>query len=125
MTFDLNGGSGNVPAVQTLDFDSLALAPVDPTRTGYTFKGWNTLANGKGSAWNFETSMMPGNNVILYAQWEENPKPVPPAPKPEDGKTGELSHGELLKTGGLGVVLISLITLGIGAVVSARSLKKK
>lgn len=45
-----------------------------PSRSGYTFTGWNTQKDGKG------TSYLPGDpftlddNTILYAQWKKNTK---------------------------------------------------
>ena len=51
--------------------------PVDPTRTGYKFLGWNTSANGDGEWWSktddesinrFGTAII--EDVTLYAQWE-------------------------------------------------------
>lgn len=39
-------------------------------RTGYTFNGWNTLANGSGTAYAAGTPLTVGsNNMTLYAQW--------------------------------------------------------
>lgn len=70
LSFNVNGGSSAPPATQTLVVNDLATKPADPTRLGYTFTGWNTASNGSGTTWNFATSVMPSNNVILYAQWE-------------------------------------------------------
>lgn len=48
------------------------------TRTGYTFTGWNTQANGKGTAYanNAKVSKLTaeqGATVTLYAQWKATP----------------------------------------------------
>ncbi|MGL4589293.1 MAG: InlB B-repeat-containing protein, partial [Mycoplasmatales bacterium] len=43
-----------------------------PTKTGYTFNGWNTAVDGKGKTWNFATDKMPAKNITLYAQWSIN-----------------------------------------------------
>ena len=41
--------------------------------TGYTFSGWNTQANGSGTAYApGGTFAMGGGNVTLYAQWAPN-----------------------------------------------------
>lgn len=69
MNFNLNGGEGSTPSAQTIEYGALAAAPTDPTRTGYTFTGWNTAQDGSGMAWVFSTETMPANNVTLYAQW--------------------------------------------------------
>ncbi len=42
-------------------------------KTGYTFAGWNTAANGSGTSYNGgDTFAMGSSNVTLYAQWTEN-----------------------------------------------------
>jgi uncharacterized repeat protein (TIGR02543 family) len=47
------------------------------TRTGYTFNGWNTSANGSGTAHaSGGTFSMPASAVRLYAQWTIKPKPL-------------------------------------------------
>ena len=43
-------------------------------RTGYTFKGWNTQADGKGISYAENATFQMGKaDVILYAQWTANP----------------------------------------------------
>jgi uncharacterized repeat protein (TIGR02543 family) len=42
-------------------------------KTGYTFAGWNTAANGSGTSYNgTDTFAMGSSSVTLYAQWTEN-----------------------------------------------------
>ena len=57
MTFVLNNGEENVVKVQ--DYNSDLTAPV-PTKTGYTFKGWDTQVPSK----------VPAENKSFTAQWE-------------------------------------------------------
>lgn len=57
MTFVLNNGEENVVKVQ--DYNSDLTAPV-PTKTGYTFKGWDTAVPAK----------VPAENKSFTAQWE-------------------------------------------------------
>lgn len=40
-------------------------------REGYQFKEWNTKADGTGTSYTDEQSITISNNLILYAQWEE------------------------------------------------------
>jgi uncharacterized repeat protein (TIGR02543 family)/LPXTG-motif cell wall-anchored protein len=67
ITFNANGGTG-VMASQSSSV-SAALNANTFTRSGYTFTGWNTLANGNGTpfaggvTYNFVTSR------TLFAQW--------------------------------------------------------
>ena len=42
--------------------------PADPAREGYTFKGWNTKADGTGTA--FDAKTIVTDDVTVYAQWE-------------------------------------------------------
>ncbi len=69
VTYNANGGTG-APANQTKTYGTnLKLSTSTPTRTGYTFKGWATSANGA-------VSYQPGgtytanNAITLYAVWE-------------------------------------------------------
>ena len=39
------------------------------TRAGYSFKGWNTEANGNGTAYKAGASLPTSANLTLYAQW--------------------------------------------------------
>ena len=42
-------------------------------KTGYTFTGWNTAANGSGTSYIAgNTFTMGSSNVTLYAQWTES-----------------------------------------------------
>lgn len=64
ITFDSNGGS--LIASQTVEKNALATRPADPTRSGYTFIGWYTEANG-GQKFDFNTAIT--GNITLYANW--------------------------------------------------------
>ena len=65
---------------------------------------------------------MPANSVILYAQWEEDIKSFPPIYK---GGNDKVTQGELPKTGGYEVLLITIVVLGLGFTICANGLKKK
>ncbi|TLG74318.1 internalin N-terminal domain-containing protein [Culicoidibacter larvae] len=60
----------NSAAVST---DDLITQPISPTKDGYTFVGWNTVADGSGINWNFTENTMPANDITLYAQYTLNP----------------------------------------------------
>ena len=60
ITFDTNGGSEIVPITQ--DYGTEITAPADPTRKGYTFKGWDKEI----------PETMPAENITVKAQWETN-----------------------------------------------------
>lgn len=67
--YDANGGTGIAPATQT-GAASYTVAANTFSRTGYTFKNWNTKADGTG------TSYAPGSTITtsasLYAQWTQD-----------------------------------------------------
>ena len=42
------------------------------TRSGYTFTGWNTQADGKGMSCKAGDSIDVTGNIVLYAQWSKN-----------------------------------------------------
>ena len=60
ITFDTNGGSEIAPITQ--DYGTEIAAPDNPTRKGYTFKGWDKEI----------PKTMPADNITVKAQWEIN-----------------------------------------------------
>ena len=69
--YDANGGSG-VPSSQTKWKDqTLTLSSTKPTRTGYSFQGWATSANGA-VAYLAGASYTSNSAVTLYAVWKAN-----------------------------------------------------
>ena len=51
VTFNANGGTGNMAAQVIYQNVATALNENTFSRTGYTFNGWNTRANGTGTAY--------------------------------------------------------------------------
>jgi uncharacterized repeat protein (TIGR02543 family) len=69
VTFDANDGSGS-PATSTQAANvATNLTANTFTRTGYTFSGWNTAANGSGTAYANQASYSFAADTRLYAQW--------------------------------------------------------
>ncbi|MEY3389012.1 MAG: hypothetical protein RLZ74_618 [Actinomycetota bacterium] len=71
LSYDLNGAAGTPPTSQTVTHDTTATVTSSvPTRTGYTFTGWNTLANGTGTSYATGATTSPiTTDVTLYAIW--------------------------------------------------------
>jgi uncharacterized repeat protein (TIGR02543 family) len=67
VTFDPNGGEGTMDP-QTADTPT-SLTLNDFTRTGFTFSGWNTAADGSGTAYGDGAEYDFDENITLYAQW--------------------------------------------------------
>ncbi|TLG74315.1 leucine-rich repeat domain-containing protein [Culicoidibacter larvae] len=55
----------------TIAYGDVINKPITPTKPGYSFLGWYTEPIG-GTKWNFNSDAMPENDLILYAQWQEN-----------------------------------------------------
>ena len=69
VSFDANGGTG-APAAQTKTHGTnLTLSSTVPTRTGYTFVGWNTKSDGSGVGYSPGGTYSANAGVILYAIW--------------------------------------------------------
>ena len=71
VTYNANGGTG-APAYQTKSgfiSSPLTLSTTIPTRTGYTFKNWNTAKNGSGTSYAPGATYSTNAVVTLYAQW--------------------------------------------------------
>ena len=76
VSFDANGGTGEAMANMTFTYDQAqALTANTFTRTGYTFAGWNTAANGGGNSYDDGqevSNLATSGTVTLYAQWTAN-----------------------------------------------------
>ena len=64
ITFDTNGGSEIAPITQ--DYGTKITAPDNPTRKGYTFKGWDKEI----------PETMPAENLTITARWRDTEKPT-------------------------------------------------
>ena len=64
ITFDTNGGSEIAPITQ--DYSTKITAPDNPTRKGYTFKGWDREI----------PKTMPAENITITARWKDTEKPT-------------------------------------------------
>ena len=76
--FDGNTADGGDTAAQSMIYDTAAnLTANGYTKTGYTFIGWNSQADGKGTSYIdgqnvINLTATEGETVILYAQWRAN-----------------------------------------------------
>ena len=69
VSYNANGGAG-APNSQTKTYGiNLTLSSVKPTKTGYTFKNWNTAASGSGTDYPSGGTYTGNANLTLYAQW--------------------------------------------------------
>ena len=78
--FDANGADSGSTTDQTVVFDALPqfLSANEFAKTGYDFTGWNTSADGSGTAYYYDTTIRESNwtslrtaaTITLYAQWK-------------------------------------------------------
>jgi uncharacterized repeat protein (TIGR02543 family) len=69
VTFDKNGGDTEAdPLTMTVEHGStVGTLPIEPTREGYVFAGWNTEADGTGAEFDADTVVT--SDITVYAQW--------------------------------------------------------
>ena len=72
VVFDVDGQKNEMKVVKGEAIGSNL--PADPTKEGYTFKGWNTKADGTGETVTAETVVT--DEMEVYAVFEQNPAPI-------------------------------------------------
>ena len=90
VTYSTNGGTGNVPVDTSSPYNAGSLVTVldkgSILKDGCTFAGWNTKANGSGTAYAAGSQLTISRDTTLYAQWTPNPAPS------NDAKLGGLNN---------------------------------
>jgi len=74
VTYDANGGTGSHRVTGVLSRSKHTVLTLDKTgisRDGYTFTGWTTAADGSGTAYTADDTLVVTRNITLYAQWEK------------------------------------------------------
>ena len=117
VTFDKNGGDteANPKTVTVASGGNVGSLPTAPARSGYTFNGWNTAANGSGTA--FTATTIVTANITVYAQWTaSNPQgnngggtSAPPAAPPAQGQQTQIT------TEGDTVTVTTTVTATVGS----------
>ena len=72
LAWDSCGGSEVAATTQAYSDGAKLLLPAQPTRPGYSFKGWFTAASGGTQV--TDQTPVPSSDTTYYAQWEEIPK---------------------------------------------------
>ena len=90
LSYNANGGSG-APSAQTVWGDSYSsettVSSTTPTRTGYSFTGWNTSSDGSGTPYSAGDSITIYDNTTLYAQWSALKSVISSAGNGDTGST--------------------------------------
>ncbi len=126
VTFDANGGFGSM---NNQSAASAAVLTANAfTRNGFTFTGWNTAANGTGTAYADSASFPFTANTTLYAQWisaalspnviYQAPSTALPYPQPTRIIPGTAVIGSPVKVSifGLNMDLTTSVTSSVGTV---------
>ncbi|MBQ9598879.1 MAG: S-layer homology domain-containing protein, partial [Clostridia bacterium] len=69
VTFNANGGSGEMDNQKFETGSTAALADNKFTNNGYRFTGWNTEADGSGTSYTNGQKITPEEDITLYAVW--------------------------------------------------------
>ncbi len=72
VSYNANGGSGAPGSQKKCSDITLKLSSTTPTRTGYTFNGWNTNSGGTGTNYAAGANYTANASVTLYAKWTAN-----------------------------------------------------
>lgn len=77
LSFDGNGNTaGSPPTSLTVGQGRSATLPGNQgtlSRSGFSFAGWNTQANGTGTSYSSSASVPVPSSFVLYAQWTQDP----------------------------------------------------
>lgn len=96
---------------KTIDNDGLTdeSMPENPTKSGYTFKEWNTQKDGKGTAFTGTTAV--NQDITVYAIYSKNNKPQIQNNKtsPKTGDSSNLAlYGTLMGLSGLLLIAVGI-----------------
>ena len=73
LTYDANGGEGTIDSATGAAGESVPVAENGFTLNNYTFTGWNTQADGSGTAYSAgDRFTLTDEDTVLYAQWSKN-----------------------------------------------------
>lgn len=71
LSFDANGGDGEMEDQAAEEGTEITLAENAFTRDGYDFDGWNTEKDGKGTDYADKAKLTLAEDMTLYAQWKK------------------------------------------------------
>lgn len=92
ITFDANGGSGSMDKINAKEGETVSLTANAFVRAGHTFQGWNTKADGTGTAYKDKCSLKLTGDLVLYAQWKKVPASTTPSKPTSTSKPTTISR---------------------------------
>ncbi len=107
ITFNRNGGDTDAdPKRKTVvSGESLVTLPKEPARSGYTFMGWNTKADGSGTPFTGNTPV--DAHITVYAQWKAKPTDNGGSNDGSGSSGGDVSSGGSISSGSTNEVVTS------------------
>ena len=116
ITYDANGGTGTTVDPRGYYAGDPAPAAANGfTNPGYTFAGWNTKADGSGTACPAGATLMISGNVTLYAQWVLAPVP------PNGGSgTNAATGGSVASPQTAAQIIMAMLMVGAGVALLTR-----
>lgn len=86
--------AGKMEEQEVVEGIDTALTPNIFTKKGYTFVGWNTQSDGKGTSYADKAMVNLKEDLKLYAQWKENYSGKKPDDKEKDKKEDKENKGK-------------------------------
>ena len=121
VSFKANGGSGTMNDQTMNSGEKTKLSSNKFTRTGYTFNGWNTKSDGKGTSYSNNASASFNSDTTLYAQWKKNSS--------NSSTKGNTSKSSTPKTGdelsALPIAIVALLAACVAAFAFVRTRSRK
>ena len=72
LSYDLNGGTGNIENQVSLENTDLTITNIEPTKENESFIGWSTNSSATESEYEKSSKIKLIDNVTLYAVWKSN-----------------------------------------------------
>ena len=130
VAYDLNGSTDEQTCDYATQKKNAAGATVKvkaaPVRKDYDFTGWNTAADGSGTAYEADSDLKVTEPVTLYAQWKKREEPAPKPGKTDVTKTVKKAKKSLPATGdtamatAVSAVAIAALCLAGGLILKRR-----
>ena len=130
VAYDLNGSTDKQTCDYATQKKNAAGATVKvkaaPVRKDYDFTGWNTAADGSGTAYEADSDLKVTEPVTLYAQWKKHEEPAPKPGKTDVTKTVKKAKKSLPATGdtamatAVSAVAIAALCLAGGLILKRR-----
>ncbi len=122
VTFNPNGGVGTMSSQEFVEGEEKALSANLFVRENFSFSGWNTIADGSGTAYSDGQKVMLVADVTLYAQWIHN--------KPQGNDTTINQDADTVcvvfdANGGVGEMEPQLFVVGVAQALSANAFTRE